>query len=244
MSPDNGIVFVLVEPVYPGNIGAAARILNNFGFRDLRLVGTIPKKEDHYLAVHSEEIMDNIRVYDDLKQALSDTGMAIAMTRRSGKKKKTDLHIKQLKDFTSGMNRGKTALVFGRETYGLKDEEIDLCPVRCLIPTDPGFSSLNLAQAVAITAYELFEAGKEEKPELILADRECIGHALSTIRDRLTSIGYFENGDPVVLEKQLQSMFSRSYTTEENLNYLTKIFERIEVIFTRQKEPELKRIKK
>jgi len=232
MSRDNDKVFVLVEPSYRGNIGAAARVLNNFGFSHLRLVGTIPQKEDHYLAVHSEEIMEQIEIFTDLKTALHDTGVAIALTRRSGKKKKTDLEVRELREFMTALPRAKTALVFGREAYGLKDEEIALCPIRCEIPTDESFGSLNLAQAVAIVAYELFGITPEKQPSRKLAGQDNIEKSVNWIISRLTSIGYFRTGDPGNVERLLKSIFLRNYTRDEDLRFLEKMFHRIEVLFS------------
>jgi tRNA/rRNA methyltransferase len=231
------IFFILVEPVYRGNIGAAARVINNFGFTNLRLVGAIPKKEDHYLAVHSEEIMNRIEIFDDLKGALSDMDAAIAVTRRSGRKKKSDLNSDGIKKFVAELHRGRTAFVFGRETYGLKDEEIELCPIRCFIPTSEEFPSLNLAQAVAIVAYELFDHSHsgDTEAEKSLAGSNKINDSVNDILKNLTNIGYFETGDPGRTEKQLQNILLRSYTTEENLLFLAKLFQRIEVLFSKKK---------
>lgn len=234
MNNKSDFVFILVEPLYKGNVGATARVLNNFGFTELRLVGAVPQKEDHYLAVHSEDLMQNIKTYDDLPSALADVENTIAITRRFGRKKKTDIDVDVMADFTHSLHRGKTALVFGRETYGLKDEEIALCPIRCLIPTDPGFPSLNLAQAVAIVSYELFKGLIGREPLSRLADREKVDKSVEQIIGSLSTFGYFENGQPDRTEKQLQNILLRSFTTEENLLFLEKLFHRISILF---KEP-------
>jgi tRNA/rRNA methyltransferase len=232
MNRKTEIVFILVEPAYRGNIGAAARVINNFGFSQLRLVGAVPQKEDHYLAFHSEEIMKSIEVFDDLNSALQDTGVAIALTRRSGRKKKTDLEVRELREFIIGLPRGKTALVFGREAYGLKDDEIALCPIRCEIPTDEGFGSLNLAQAVAIVAYELFRANRQDNPKGKLAEQSSIDKSVGRIIRMLTSIGYFKTGEPKKVEKRLQSILLRNYTGDEDLRFLDRMFQRIEILFS------------
>lgn len=231
MVDNSDLVFILVEPQYRGNVGAAARVLHNFGFTQLRLVGAVPQKEDHYLAVHSDEIMENIRTFDDLSSALVDIDNAIALTRRCGRKKKTDLQVDQLGDFARKLFRGKTAFVFGRETFGLLDEEIALCPIRCMIPTNPEFSSLNLAQAVAIVSYELSRGLRVSEKKTKLADRENIDKSVEQIIDTLELIGYFENGTPDKTQKQLQNIFMRSYTTEENMKFLQKMFHRIAILF-------------
>lgn len=226
----DSIIFVLVEPQYRGNIGAAARVINNFGFSKIRLIGTVPRKEDHYLAVHSQEIMENIELFDDLKTAIDDADIAVAMTRRCGRKKKTDFDIRQLPGFLKQLPRKKTALVFGRETFGLKDEEVELCPVRCQIPTNPAFPSLNLAQAVAIVAYELQQDSNNGRTENYLASQKTVDNYVRQIINSISRIGYFENGDPERTHKQLLSTFIKSYTTEENLQFFKNMFHRLEIL--------------
>ena len=234
MVDNSDFVFILVEPQYRGNVGAAARVLHNFGFTQLRLVGAVPQKEDHYLAVHSDEIMENIRTFDDLSSALLDIDNAIVLTRRYGRKKKTDLQIDQLGDFARKLFRGRTAFVFGRETFGLLDEEIALCPIRCLIATNPEFPSLNLAQAVALVSYELNRGLQGGEMKTKLADRENIDKSVEKIIDTLESIGYFENGLPDKTKMQLQNIFMRSYTTDENIEFLQKMFHRIAILFQKK----------
>jgi len=225
------IFFILVEPKYKGNIGAAARVMNNFGFSNLRITGTIPSKEDHYIAVHSEEVMDSIEIFPDLRTALNDIDNVIAVTRRSGKKKSIDINVNQAKDFITKLPRGKTSFVFGRETYGLTDEEASLCPIRCIIPAHEDFSSLNLAQAVAVVAYELFSNDVEDKSDVnSLAGVKEISEGCKSIIDNLRNIGYFHSGDVAVTEKRLENLLMKSYTSMENLNFLIKLFQRIEVV--------------
>ena len=73
---------ILVEPIYEGNVGAVARIMNNFGFTSLRIVGSVPKKNDFYLAMHSEHILEEAQVFDSLKDASADLDRLIAFSRR------------------------------------------------------------------------------------------------------------------------------------------------------------------
>ncbi len=224
--------FVLVEPIYRGNVGAVARVLNNFGYTNLRIIGTVPTKGDHYLAVHSEEVMKNIKCFDSLEIALEDMDNIIAVSRRKGRKKKVDISAKNIETFMTDLPRGKTAFVFGRETYGLTDEEADLCPVRCIIPTDNRFTSLNLAQAVAIISYELHN-GKiklTEKAPITLASKHSIKNACSNIIKYLQDLEYFRNGDEIKTQKQLENIFFKSYTSDDNLYFLTKLFHRLTIL--------------
>lgn len=152
----NNIYIILVEPVYAGNVGAVARILNNFCLPHLRIVGSIPHKNDFYLAMHSEHIIDNASLYDTLADAVADMDRVIGFSRRIGKLKPVDMNPWGLGDYIYREPHLKVGLVFGRETYGLTDVEADLCTLRCHIPANPDFPSLNLAQSVALACWEIW----------------------------------------------------------------------------------------
>lgn len=146
---------ILVEPVYEGNVGAVARIMHNFGFAKLRIVGSVPKKNDFYLAMHSEHLLDEATLYPTLREAVGDLDRVIAFSRRVGRNKPVDLDPPAMARYCAQVPDLELGLVFGRETYGLTDEEAELCPLRCHIDANPRFPSLNLAQAVAIALWEL-----------------------------------------------------------------------------------------
>ena len=73
---------ILTEPIYAGNVGAVARIMNNFCFTDLRIVGSIPQKNDFYLAMHSEHILEDAHIFPSLAEAVKDLDRVIAFSRR------------------------------------------------------------------------------------------------------------------------------------------------------------------
>jgi tRNA/rRNA methyltransferase len=236
MSIASNLYVVLVEPQYRGNVGAVARVMNNFGFLNLRLVGAIPEREDHVIAVHSEDILDNIEVFDSLEEALQDIDLTIAFSRRHGRKKTVDLTTDSLGEFVFNQPRGRTGLVFGRETYGLKDEEAEQCAVRCTIPTSGKLGSLNLAQAVAIAVYELAKIDREKAVTLTgrYASITQIKEMTTLIVANLTDIGYFQDGDKVKVRKSLESIFAKSYTSDKDLYFLKKMFERIGFLFAKK----------
>lgn len=88
----NNIYIILVEPIYAGNVGAVARIINNFCIPHLRIVGSIPHKNDFYLAMHSEHIIENAPIFDTLAEAIADLDRVIAFSRRVGKLKPVDMN--------------------------------------------------------------------------------------------------------------------------------------------------------
>lgn len=137
------VYIILVEPIYEGNVGAVARIMNNFCFANLRIVGALPTKNDFYLAMHSTFILENAQVFDNLEAATADLDRVIAFSRRVGKLKPIDFDPKTMAQYASEVKDLKLGLVFGRETFGLTDAEADLCPLRCHI----GKSGLSFHQS-------------------------------------------------------------------------------------------------
>ena len=148
---------ILVEPVYKGNIGSVSRVMNNFCFPNLRIVGTIPTKDDYVIGAHSHQIISNYQSYHTLAEAIDDLDRIIIFSRRTGSKKKPDYNPRQIGNYLSKIGEQiRIGLVFGRETFGLTDAECQLADLRCYIQANATFPSLNLAQAVAIVLYEIY----------------------------------------------------------------------------------------
>jgi tRNA/rRNA methyltransferase len=155
----NSIRFVLCRPSHPGNIGAAARALKTMGFRDLRLVAPerFPAPEAQWMATSAFDVLENALVYGTLEDAIKDCVHAFAMSARSRE------WSPQVFDVRTAATRavemaGPVAFVFGNETAGLTNEEMFACQSLVHIPASREFSSLNLAQAVQVVAYELHMA--------------------------------------------------------------------------------------
>ncbi len=158
MEPSIRPIIILVEPQHPGNIGMVARAMANFGSAELRLVNPCDHLagEARKFALHAAPLLEGARIYQDLDTALHDLHLTIATTRRSGAHREVPLNLTDLPGRVSLRAAGENVgLVFGREDSGLTSDEVAACTVAVNIPTDPAFSSLNLAQAVAITLYEL-----------------------------------------------------------------------------------------
>lgn len=206
--------------------------MNNFGFENLCIVGKIPEKEDFYLAAHSEDILANAQIFPTLKDALQSMDMVILFTRRFGKTKKSDFSSDELGGYLQKSSANlKTALVFGRETYGLTDAEAELCPLRCYIPTGEHFQSLNLAQSVAIILYEIFKNGQHKSKKENQASLQQIEETSAYIMTVLHNINYFRRSDYINLKKFFDNLLVRSNSTI-SMNYrLKQIFNRINVLF-------------
>jgi len=155
------------------NIAGTIRAMKNFGLTRLRLVS--PALWDPWriegIAHDTHEIVEGTRLYDTLPEALADCSFVVGMTARSRRAKRTlatpreivpELLTRAVEAREAGA--GPVALLYGREDHGLSNEALDLCHRMVTIPTNPEHSSLNLAQAVLVMAYELWLEGGVEMP--------------------------------------------------------------------------------
>ncbi len=162
---------VLSHPQLGENIGAAVRAMANFGLSDLRLVNPRdgwPNRKAEAMAAGASDVLKQVRVFGDLREAIGDLNYVLATTARErGTTKEVLIPAEAAKRLRVAANRGeKTAILFGNERAGLDNDEISLCDAVITIPT-ADFSSLNLGQAVLLCAYEWFRAGDSTAPSRI-----------------------------------------------------------------------------
>lgn len=230
------IAIILVEPIYAGNVGAIARIMNNFNFCDLRIVGSVPEKNDFYLAMHSEHILDSAALYTDLEQAIKGLDRVIAFSRRLGKNKPIDMNPRQMARYVHNLPKAKIGIVFGRETYGLTDTEADLCPLRCHIPANPEFPSLNLAQAVALACWEIFSLPLDEESGKSRNYHAVDGIELDKIREYMLevmqAIGFFKSHETTNWEMFLAKLLAQLNPGKTMVYRLRQMFNRFHVLVT------------
>lgn len=148
---------ILVRPRDPNNIGAAARAMGNFGLCDLRVVDPYPPVwREAVSAVGVSDILQNARKFDTLSAALADTHFSLAATALKNRRAEQEIvTLPHLNERLQSAPQGLTALVFGNEKSGLSGEDIARCDAILNIPTSAKQPSVNLAQAVILTCYEL-----------------------------------------------------------------------------------------
>ena len=159
---------VLVEPQHPGNVGAVARAMVNFGITDLALVNGCEINNDGYARSKSgRPILENLKRFDTMEKALADCDIAIGTSgiKPEGDKRwfRAPKDVKKINELIN--ERLNPALVFGRENYGLYREELALCEVTITIPTNPDYPILNLSHAVGIILYEIKRKEKVKSPK-------------------------------------------------------------------------------
>jgi tRNA/rRNA methyltransferase len=158
----DGPVIVLVEPQLGENIGTTARAMANFGLTRLRLV----KPRDAWPNIHAtraasgaDVVLESAELYDDLPAAIADCSFVLATTARAHDQAKPVIGPAEAAvEMAARQAAGDTvAVMFGRERWGLENDEVGLADRIVTFPVNPAFASLNLAQAVLVIAYEWFK---------------------------------------------------------------------------------------
>ncbi len=160
----DNISVVLVEPQDVVNIAGVVRAMNNMGVRHLRLVR--PAEFDPWriegIAHRSENILHGARHFDALEDALADCTFVVGTSARARTAQRNYARPRPLaRRVVEQTREGSVAILFGREDRGLSNQALDICHAVAIIPTDPEFSSLNLAQACLLVLYEIFLASEE-----------------------------------------------------------------------------------
>jgi len=155
------IRIVLCRPSHPGNIGAAARAMKTMGLTDLRLVAPerYPAPEADWMATNAVDVLRGATLHASLEDSIRDCVAAFAMSARPREWSPQVLDARSAAASAMALE-GEVAFVFGNETAGLTNEEVFACQFLVHIPASAEFSSLNLAQAVQVVAYELFMTAK------------------------------------------------------------------------------------
>ena len=192
---------VLVQPLIPENIGSVARAMDNMGLN--RLVLVEPKNCDRNRILKpatgsSVQLIEDMEIYDDLKEALAPFQYVVGTTARTGYLRPAMTQPRRLAtDLVPISQENQVAILFGREDSGLKNEHLHLCHAIATIPT-ARFPSLNLAQAVMIVCYELFMAGLNTQPRSVprLANNFELEGMYDHIWSVLKKIGFLNPQNP------------------------------------------------
>lgn len=227
----NHISIVLVRTTHPGNIGATARAMKTMGLLNLRLVApkVFPAAEVTARAAGADDILHTASVFDSLREAVSDCALVYGTSARMRSipwpcvtPAEAAGQIIQSVD-----NDRRAALVFGRESSGLSNRELELCNRMIAIPTSPDFSSLNLAAAVQILCYEIRKhaAGEMLSPtdRLPAVTMDDMDRFYAQLEQCLIEIGFLDPDKPRRLMRRLKSLFSRVEPDQNEYNILRGI---------------------
>ncbi len=232
------IRFVLVGTQHPGNIGAAARAMKTMGLGRLVLVAPekTPDDEAYRRSAGAEDLLDGAPVHATLAEAVADCTLVLGCTARSRRVQLEELLPADAarRAVAHAAAPAEVAVVFGRERTGLTNEELQLCHVAVHIPSDPAFSSLNLAAAVQVLAYEmrlaLLDAGQAAvAPAAEAGLREgAASHAqmeglFGQLGQTLDEIDFHKGRSPDSAMRKLRRLFLRASLTEQEVRLLRGI---------------------
>ena len=220
---------VLVGPLYGGNVGSVCRAMANAGLSDLALVEAkrLNMDEARKMACHAVDILENRAEYDSLQEATADCGILMGTSAREGLYRQ---HAKTPREWApfvlESANRGRVALVFGREDKGLTNEELALCTHVIQIPTSEGYTSLNLAQAVMICCYEVFVAADIYEPpeeKSPLAEGDLRERMFLMWRDLLLEIGFVKEDKLDHMMQGFRRIMGRGAMTSDDVRIMMGI---------------------
>lgn len=242
--------FVLVEPSHPGNVGAAARALKTMGFSRLVLVAPrVPQvhcdPEAVAMASGADDVLAAAHIVPTLADALAGAQWSLALTARMREYGPPPGAPRQaVQDACRQVAHGDIALVFGNERTGLSNDDVERCSALAHIPANPAYSSLNLAQAVQVLAYELRLAylGEGEPGAALpgagaaaatpvtgtpLATSDDIERMYVHLENALIALDFLDPANPKKLMSRLRRLFARSGLEREEVNIVRGIAKHI-----------------
>lgn len=227
MNKLKNIRIVLCRTSHPGNIGSAARAMKTMGLARLVLVNPrkFPHEETWVMASGATDVLENIQVCDSLEQALAGCSLVIGLTARKRELSHRAVTPREAAQQALQMaEAGEVALVFGGETNGLSNDELILCQQLAHIPANPEYSSLNLAAAVQVLAYELrvtadlapVTKARREEP----ATHDEIEGFYRHLEQSMIASGFLDPAQPKRLMSRLRRLFTRAGLNKEEVNIL------------------------
>ncbi len=223
------IEIVLVEPLYEGNIGFAARVMKNFGFTRLTMINPPAwGVEATARASHARDVLEGARVVSSLDEVIAESNLLVATT---GELSKTVSHAMRMPYYTPGELRemlvpveGRVSILFGRENWGLGNDEVSRCDVICTIPTSAEYPILNISHAVGVVCYELAHLPRGEYP---LASRQEMDAFYDHIDRFLDQMDHFEYKRANTMT-MMRRIFGRTMLTRREVTTMHGLLRRAE----------------
>ncbi len=233
---------ILVRPMYAGNIGQCARAMKNMGLTSLRI--TDPPREwrgpqARAMAVASYDILKNAKVYANLPEAVADIEFAVALT--AAYRRTIDIRpfSEVLPKIAQVTQKGRVAIVFGSESHGLTNDEIARCHMAAYLPTGTEFPSINLAQAVMVTATILqLEVNEPQSPVadgIEWANAKDLEGFLDHLRRVVDQINFLPKDNPEGVFTRFRRIYGRAQLEKGEINLLRGILSNIEYMLGTRK---------
>lgn len=234
----NRLRFVLVETSRAGNIGAAARAMKTMGFGELVLVNprfpdAVRDPEAVAFASGAQDVLEGARIVGSMAEALEGCNFAAAVSARLREFSPPVWSPREFGGHVAGQGELHAALIFGNERFGLPNEVVQQCNVLINIPANPDYSSLNLAQALQVLAYECRMADGVAQPASAVgfhgdaASLEQIEGMYGHLEQALVAIDFLDADNPKKLMPRLKRLFARTQLETEEVNILRGIARQI-----------------
>lgn len=203
---------VLVEPQEAGNVGAAARVMKNFGFDDLRIAGRHPQllPVAGWWASGADDLLERATLVPTLADAIADAHLTVATTSARGRTTPADFTPVEVAELFASLSEDQhLALVFGREDHGLTRDELMSCQRTAVIPTNAAFPTMNLAQSVGVFCYELSQIAPARTARE-LAPAALIERLHERAESLLVQIGFLHPENPDRIYDDLRAIAGRA----------------------------------
>lgn len=227
------IRIVMVSTTHSGNIGAAARAMKNMGLNQLWLVDPVASIDDEALArsAGALDVMEQVRIVPDLESAIADCALVVGTSARSRHIPWPLMTPRQC----AGQAKAATAtgmpvaLVFGRESSGLTNDELHRCHAHVHIPTNEEYSSLNVAQAIQVLSYEMRLAALGQSEETgpwgvdwdhPPASQGELDGMIRHLEQVMLDIGFLDPKSPGHLTSRMRRLFQRALPDKTEINIL------------------------
>jgi tRNA/rRNA methyltransferase len=221
---------VLVEPQEAGNVGAVARVMKNFGFDDLWIVGEHPQllPVAGWWASGADDLLARARFAATLHDALAEAHLTVATTSMRGRTTPPDFTPRGLVAELASLSADQTlALVFGREDSGLTREEVALCQRTVSIPTNESFPTMNLAQAAGVFCFTL-SAVTRGSGSRELAPAALVERLHERLESLLLEVGFLHANNPARIYDELRALVGRAGVDEREATILLGMIRQIE----------------
>jgi len=212
----HNVAIVLMQPKYPENIGAAARVAMNMGISRLIVVRNEEPDREKMLKMATHEaasLIEELALHDTLDRALAPFSYVVGTSARQGRKRRIENTPRQMvTNLLPLLQNNQTALLFGPEHRGLTNDDLKYCHLTVTIPT-ADFSSLNLAQAVAILCHELYYSALYQGKNLVSRPKIATAHELegmyAHVEDLLNTIGFLRTEDTTYWMRNIRQFLGR-----------------------------------
>jgi TrmH family RNA methyltransferase len=221
----------LVDTSHPGNIGATARAMKNMGLSELHLVRPqqFPHAEATVRASGADDVLFHARVHERFEDAIAECSLVVGTSARA---RHLPWDLVEPRECATRLvaesKSGPVALVFGAERMGLTNAELQLCNLLVTIPTHPDYSSLNVAMAVQLLAYEIWlqlRPGAPNSPEreVRMATSEEMVRLYAHIEQVLNEIEFYDRTGNGQLMTRIRRLFNRAQVDQNEMNILRGI---------------------